>query len=223
MSLTLTVSGIFKRYDGKAVLRDCSVSFELPGVYALMGPNGSGKSTFLRICALLEAPASGGVAFFDGGAAVPKDISLRRRITLLLPGIGVFNTTVERNAGYGLSIRGIGKKEQKDRVERALEFVGLAQKRRQHALTLSSGETQRLGIARALVLEPEIFFLDEPTASLDDENTAIVEGLMAKLGEERRRIVVVTTHDREQAEKLADRLLILKDGAIERNAGGPLR
>ena len=81
-------------------------------------------------------------------------------------------------------------------------------------MTLSSGESQRLGIARALVLEPEILFLDEPTASIDEENTGIIESIIRTMKQEGRTMVIMTTHDRSQAERLADHLLVLKQGAV---------
>jgi tungstate transport system ATP-binding protein len=102
-----------------------------------------------------------------------------------------------------------------ERVRRTIAFVGLEKRRDQNALTLSSGETQRLGIARALVLEPEILFLDEPTASVDQENTEIIESIIGAMKKDGRTAVIMTTHDREQAERLADRLLLLKHGSIE--------
>ena len=89
-------------------------------------------------------------------------------------------------------------------------------KKDQHALTLSSGETQRLGIARALALEPEILFLDEPTASIDEENTAIIESIITAMKQEGRTMVIMTTHDRSQAERLADRLLLMQNGRDRR-------
>ena len=136
-------------------------------------------------------------------------------MTLVLPRIGVFNTTVFRNAAYGLQLRSAKRQEIEERVQNALDFVGLGPKRDQHALTLSSGETQRLGIARALVLEPEILFLDEPTASVDEENTEIIESIVGAMKKQGRLTVIMTTHDRGQAERIADRLLIMKHGRIE--------
>jgi tungstate transport system ATP-binding protein len=180
----------------------------------LIGSNGCGKSTFLRISALLEEPDAGEVRYFSGTEIVKKDVQLRRRITLLLPRVGVFNTTVSKNAAYGLKIRGMRDPEIKEKVERSLEFVGLTHKRTQNALSLSSGETQRLGIARTLVIEPEILFLDEPTASVDPENTEIIENILLKMKQEQKSIVIITTHNMTQAERLADRLLMMKDGRI---------
>ena len=214
MNLTLVVSRICKSFNAKPVLRDCSFSFEKSGTYVLTGSNGCGKSTFLRICALLEEPDGGEVKYFSGTNLFKKDIELRRKITLLLPKVGIFNTTVFKNAAYGLKIRGMRDPEIKEKVERSLEFVGLTHKRNQNALSLSSGETQRLGIARALVIEPEILFLDEPTASVDQENTSAIEDIILKMKKKGNSIVIIATHDMPQAERLADRLLMMKDGRI---------
>jgi len=214
MSLLLKVSDIYKKYDGKPILKNCSFSFDRNGTYVLMGPNGSGKSTFFRICALLENPDKGEINYFSGTNILKKDIELRRRVTLLLPKVGVFNTTVFKNAAYGLKIRGMKGPEIKEKVDKALEFVGLIHKRKQNALTHSSGETQRLGIARAIVIEPEVFFLDEPTASVDQENTEIIEDIVVRMKRRGNSIVIIATHDVAQAERLADWLLLMKDGKI---------
>jgi len=213
MSLELIVSNISKSYPGKPVLTGCSFSFHDRGIYVLMGPNGSGKSTFLRICALLEGPDRGEVNFYSDGILINNDILLKRRITLLLPKIGVFNTTVFKNITYGLKIRGLKESEIERKVDKALNFVGLLNNKGQKALTLSSGETQRMGIARALAIEPEIIFLDEPTASVDQENTEIIEDIILKMKKEGRSIII-TTHDMAQAERLADRLLFMRNGKI---------
>lgn len=213
--MKLITSHIKKTYSGKTILKDCSVSFEGMGPYVLMGPNGCGKSTFLRICSLLEQPDNGDLSFISGGAPLIQDFSLRRRMTMVLARTGVFNTTVFKNVAYGLKIRGVRRDEIEQKVNRALAFVGLENKAGQRAITLSSGETQRLGIARALVTEPEILFLDEPTASVDLENTAIIESIIKTMKEGGRTTVIMTTHDRDQAERLADVLLLMKDGGIE--------
>ena len=213
--MKLTVSHIVKAYQARTILRDCSFSFDKAITYVLMGTNGSGKSTFLRICALLEKQDSGVIAYTSGDALLQQDMELKRRITLVLPRIGVFNTTVFKNVAYGLKIRAVERKAVEERVRRTIAFVGLEKRRDQNALTLSSGETQRLGIARALVLEPEILFLDEPTASVDQENTEIIESIIGAMKKDGGTAVIMTTHDREQAERLADRLLVLKHGRIE--------
>jgi len=214
MKLGLRVSQIAKTYNGNDVLKDCSFSFEKPGIYVLTGANGCGKSTFLRICSLLEPPDSGEVIYSDEKGAVPRDTALKRRITLVLPKIGLFNKTVFRNISYGLLVRGIRGREAAARVERVLEFVGLGHKKDQNARTLSSGEAQRVGIARALVVEPDILFLDEPTASIDRKNTEIIETIIQQVKVDGKSIVVMTTHDPAQAERLADFRMMMHDGKI---------
>jgi tungstate transport system ATP-binding protein len=213
--MKLTVTHIMKAYQGRTILKDCSYSFDKDIAYVLMGTNGSGKSTFLRICALLEKQDSGVVEYSSGEAIFQQDMVLKRRITLVLPRIGVFNTTVFGNVAFGLKIRAVERKEMEERVMKAIAFVGLEKRRDQNALTLSSGETQRLGIARALVLEPEILFLDEPTASVDQENTEIIESIIGAMKKNGRTTVIMTTHDRDQAERLADLLLVMKHGRLE--------
>ncbi len=212
--MKLSASNIAKAYGGKPVLTDCTATFDGHGTYVLMGPNGCGKSTFLRICALLEKPDSGLLSFSSGEYPHRHDLALRRRMTLVLARTGVFNTTVYKNVAYGLGIRGVPHAETEKRVMDALSFVGLQHKKNQRALTLSSGETQRLGIARALVIEPEILFLDEPTASVDEENTGIIESIITAMKKDGRTTVIMTTHDRDQAERLADVLLFMKGGTI---------
>jgi ABC-type multidrug transport system ATPase subunit len=214
VKLSLKVSDIWKEYGGVAVLRGCSFSFDRSGVYALMGANGSGKSTFLRICALLEKPDRGDVQFFSDGGVLAGGIGLMRRMTLLLPDAGLFNATVFNNAAYGLRIRGFRRSEIEERVKRVLAFTGLENKRKQNALTLSSGEAQRLGLARAMAILPEMLFLDEPTASVDRVNREIIENIILKMKEDNGSTVVITTHDVKQAERLADTLLVIEDGKI---------
>lgn len=214
MSLELAISEVFKTYNSGPVLKGCSFSFDKSGIYVLTGRNGCGKSTFLRICSLIEEPDEGEIIFRSGGHLVKKDMELKRRMTLLLPKVGVFNTTVFGNVAYGLIIRGLNRKGIEEKVNTALDFVGLSHKRNQKALTLSSGETQRLGIARAIVIEPEIIFLDEPTASVDPTNTEAIEEIILKMKKDQGSVVVITTHDVAQAERLADRLLLIQDGKI---------
>jgi tungstate transport system ATP-binding protein len=215
MSLSLNLNHIGKSYEGNPVLRDCSYAFKERGIYALIGPNGCGKSTLLRICALLENPDQGVIAYEAGHSPVNTDIHLRRRITLVLPNVGVFNTSVFKNVAYGLSIRGLKRGEIRDRVAEALQFVGLGKKNNQNARTLSSGETKRLGLARALVLEPEILFLDEPTASVDQKNTEIIEDILMRIKKNGRSLVIMSTHDADQTRRLADRVLKIHQGELQ--------
>ncbi len=214
MSIVLKLENLTKAYGGKPVLTHCSFSFDKKGIYVLRGSNGAGKSTLLRICALLEMPDKGKISFYSANDRLARNIDLQRQISLVLPKVGVFNRSVAANVAYPLKIRHIAQREVSRRVEQILELVGLSHKKNQQALTLSSGETQRMGMARALVIEPEILFLDEPTASIDDENTLIIENLLKTLKQNGRATIIMTTHDPGQANRVGDYLLWLKNGQL---------
>jgi tungstate transport system ATP-binding protein len=214
MGLDLRIAHVFRSYNGNPILRDCSFNFTSGRTYVLQGPNGSGKSTLFRALALLEQPDSGRVEYCDGGRILAAGLELRRRITLVLPSTGIFNTTVFKNVAYGLKIRGISRAESEARVNDTLVAVGLAHKKGQWAAELSSGETKRLGIARAMVIKPEVLMLDEPTANIDPANTEIIESIILKMKQERSATILMITHDTAQAERLGDDLLFMQEGKI---------
>ena len=214
MSLELKISEIYKTYNVNPILRDCSFVFAAGRTYVLQGPNGSGKSTLFRLLALLERPDGGRVEYREDGRVLADDLALRRRFTLVLPSTGIFNATVWQNVAFGLQIRGFGKAAIRDRVEAALTAVGLAPRKQQRASHLSSGETKRLGIARAMVINPEILMLDEPTANIDPANTAIIEEIILTMKRQRLATLLLITHDPAQAERLGDELLWLKNGKL---------
>jgi tungstate transport system ATP-binding protein len=214
MPLGLTVTDLVKTFEGNRVLDGLSHTFEAGKTHLLMGSNGCGKSTFLRICALLDQADSGKLIFKFGESELPFDLGLRRRLTLVLPKVGLFNGSVFYNVAYGLKIRGIPKNERTERVEKTLAFIGMSHKRNQNALTLSSGESQRVGIGRALVIEPDLLFLDEPTNSIDIKNVEIIEKIILTMKEAGRPTIIMTTHDRSQAERLSDCVLQMRDGKI---------
>ena len=214
MGLALDITRVFKNYNGNPVLQDCSFSFAPGRTYVIQGPNGSGKSTLLRLLALLERPDQGAVRYREHGRVLEDSLALRRRLTLVLPRTGIFNTTVFKNVAYGLQLRGAGRAEIEARVQDGLEAVGLASKARQRGLELSSGETKRLGIARAMVINPEVFMLDEPTANIDPANTEIIEDIILRMKQAGRATILMITHDPAQAERLGDELLFMKNGVL---------
>ena len=214
MGLELEIVHAFKTYNGIPILQDCSFTFAGGRTYVLQGPNGSGKSTLFRMLALLEKPDRGTIAYQDNGLILENNLALRRRFTLVLPRTGIFNATVYQNVAYGLKIRGINRGEIDTKVNEVLSAVGLAHKKRQRALELSSGETKRLGIARAMVINPEILMLDELTANIDPANTAIIEDIIFQMRQNRQATILMITHDPAQAERLGDELLFMRDGKI---------
>jgi tungstate transport system ATP-binding protein len=214
VGLTVHLAGVAKTYNGNQVLTDCSYTFAAGGDYLLLGDNGTGKSTLFRIAALLEAPDRGDVRYFEGEKVLAPDIHLRRRLTMVFPKVGIFSRSVFDNVAYGLKIRGLRQNLMRARVAKALEEVGLTHKISQPATTLSSGETMRLGLARALAIEPEVLFLDEPTTHIDKVNTRLIEECIRRVRQEKALTLIIITHDPAQAERLGGRQLLLSEGRI---------
>jgi tungstate transport system ATP-binding protein len=214
VGLTVELAAVAKAYNGNLVLTDCSYTFAAGGDYLLLGDNGSGKSTLFRIAALLEAPDRGQVRYLEGERVLAPDIHLKRRLTLVFPKIGVFSRSVFDNVAYGLKIRRMHKHVIQQKVFKALEEVGLTHKSSQPAATLSSGETMRLGLARALAIAPEVLFLDEPTTHIDKANTRLIEACIRRIRQEGDLTLIIITHDPAQAERLGGRRLLLSKGRI---------
>jgi tungstate transport system ATP-binding protein len=212
----IEASDIRKDYNGKTVLH-CSLGLEKGVLYSVIGPNGSGKSTLLRLLSLLERPDSGTVLYAEAGGGLRSpygDIKTRRKAVLVTAKAGLFNDTVYDNVAYGLAKRGYPRGEIRERVIETLNEVKLYEKRREKAYNLSSGEAQRLAIARALVIKPEVLFLDEPTASHDPQNTRHIEGIISAWKEESAGIIMVVTHNMFQARRLSDVVVMFYDGGI---------
>ncbi len=184
-------------------------------LYTLTGSNGAGKSTLLSVLAFLAPPTSGEI-FYAGKRVDWSRESLekyRRKVTLLHQSPYLFAGSVHDNVVFGLKIRGIQGKEQRRIVDRALDGVGLQGFRDRKARELSGGEAQRVAMARALVLEPEVLLLDEPLANIDQETTGLLETVIASLPV-RGTTVVLTTHDPEQPDRLNGESILLECGKV---------
>jgi tungstate transport system ATP-binding protein len=173
----------------------------------LIGPNGSGKSTLLRAAMGLIAPSRGRVTWGDREHVPPT----RRAIVLQRP--TMLRRTASGNIRYALGGLRLQRTERNRRVAGLLTLVGLQQLSDRPARKLSGGEQQRLAVARALARDPEVLFLDEPTASLDPAATAAIEEIVA--GVSRRGIkVVMATHDLGEARRLAGEIVMLHRGRV---------
>ena len=207
---------IRKQYNSRFELA-CSFDATKGAVYTIAGPNGSGKSTLLRILSLIELPDSGKVIYYNDGASMLnpyKNIVIRRKVVLVPTRAGLFNETVFNNVAYGLKLRRTINSVIGDRVMETLEEVGLAGKEYRNALELSSGEAQRLALSRALVIDPDILFLDEPTASLDPDNTRVIEDIISEWRRKTNKIIVIVTHNLHQAKALSDIVIFMYKGKI---------
>jgi molybdopterin-binding protein len=210
----LTLHGVRVRYPPAFTLEVDALDVRPAEVLAVIGPNGSGKSTLLRVLGLLERPAAGEV-LVRGRAVDPGDALVeRRRMATVFQEPLLADMTVAANVALGLGFRGLRGEAAERRVGRWLERFALGPLATRRARTLSGGEARRVALARALVLEPEVLLLDEPFAALDQPSrTALIADLGDVLREERVATVLVT-HDRGEAQALADRVAVLIDGRI---------
>lgn len=203
-----------KSYLEKRVLLDLNFEVSKGEIFAIIGPSGVGKTTLLRIINMLEKPSQGEI-YFDGRKIDWDNLMLRRKMGMVFQNPAVFNSSVFENIAYGLKVRGLGGKIIKDRVEKALQIVGLAGYERKNALSLSGGEAQRTNLASVLVLEPELLLLDEPTANLDPTNVRLIEEAILRANREYGSTVILATHNMFQARRLAHKIMFLLGRVIE--------
>lgn len=180
----------------------------------LIGPNGSGKSSLLKILSFLEVPTSG-LLFFQG-QPVPKNVPLpiRRRIAIVFQEPLLFNTRVFDNVAIGLKIRGLAKGKIRERVNYWLEQFGVIHLSKQLARSLSGGEAQRVSLARAFALEPDVLFLDEPFSALDAPTKEGLRIDLAHVFRSTQTTTVLVSHDFKDIEHLTNRALILLNGQV---------
>jgi ABC-type sulfate/molybdate transport systems ATPase subunit len=186
---------------------------------AVLGPNGAGKTTLLRLLAGLETPTSGSVEI-DGVRVTSRNYQLRRRIGYATQRAGLLSTSVQRNVELPLAWRGIERGERRRMALAALERLGVAHLAERRAAALSGGEAQRVNLARALAIEPDLLLLDEPAAGLDpDARRRFLDDLEVALAD-RSVTVVHVSHRAHEALRIADRVAILSGGVI-RQLGTP--
>jgi tungstate transport system ATP-binding protein len=211
------LESVTQSYGGRRVLDVDRLDVVSGSVQALIGPTGAGKSTLLRLLAGVEPPASGELRFGEhrlGERALPLDV--QRRVTLVFQRPLMLAGAVRANVEYGLRLRGRGRGAA--RVQTVLEKLGLDKLAARRARTLSGGEAQLVALARALVLDPEVLLLDEPTAHLDPARVALVEGLMRDIHHERGITIVWATHNLFQARRVAQRTALLLEGRLVEEA-----
>lgn len=207
--MELKIDRLSKQYHTKIAVDRVSLILR-PGVIGLLGANGAGKTTLMRmLCGILKP--SGGSISFDG-----HDVSTEEYRSVLgyLPqDFGYYpNFTGEDFLLYMASLKGLNKQTAKKRSKELLSLVGLQEKGKEKIKTYSGGMKQRLGIAQALLNQPKILILDEPTAGLDPKERVRFRELIAEVGKE--NIVLLSTHIVSDIEQIADRILMMKDGQV---------
>jgi len=205
-----------QRAGAAVLLNKVSLSVEKGEIFAVIGPTGAGKTTLLRLINLLDRPVAGDICFDGQKITDPScdTVKVRRRMAMVFQKPVVFNNTVYENVAYPLKVRGAHGKNERSAVCQMLEIIGLGGYAGRKARTLSGGEAQRVALARAVVIKPDLLLLDEPTANLDPVNVKMIEELVMQFNRERGLTVIMSTHDMQQAQRVAGRIGVLMNGQL---------
>jgi ABC-2 type transport system ATP-binding protein len=203
----IRTDNLTKNFNGIQAVDRLSIEISEGEVFGFLGPNGAGKTTTVRMLTSLISPTSGS-AIVNGFQIGKEDIQIRRTVGILTETPGMYDNL---SAEYNLSIYAnlYEVENVKSQVEKYLQMLGLWERRYDEVGTFSKGMKQKLAIARALLHEPRILFLDEPTAGLDPEAAKLVRDFIAELSEEGRTIFMCT-HNLDEADRLCDRIAVFK-------------
>jgi tungstate transport system ATP-binding protein len=203
--LPLELRGVAYEAGGQRLIADLSLVIDHGPLTVILGPNGSGKTLTLRLCHGLIAPSAGVIRW--AGAAIPPHQAMVFQRPVML------RRSVAGNIEYGLKVNGVNRAERRRRTDEAIVLAGLSDLAQRPARVLSGGEMQRVSIARAWALRPQVLFLDEPTANLDPSATRIIESVLSHIHHAGTKIVM-TTHDLGQARRLSDEIVFLSRGRL---------
>lgn len=209
--MELEMAGVTKRYKDKTAIDGFSAALGA-GVYGLLGPNGAGKTTLLRMVCGLVRPDAGTVCY--GGRPIRQLGEDYRKVLGYLPqNFGYYPAfTVQRYMEYLASLKGLNPRFARRRTDELLETVGLEQQRKRKIGTLSGGMRQRLGIAQALLNEPDVLILDEPTVGLDPAERVRFRNLISEVSQ--GKITLLSTHIVSDVSYMADEILLLQEGRL---------
>ena len=207
--MELRLDRLTKQYKQKLAVDRVDMELKC-GVYGLLGANGAGKTTLMRMICDIQTPTSGEI-FYNGQNIKRMGEEYRNVLGYLPQNFGYYpEFTAYKFLLYIASLKGLGKKQARLRALELLDMVGLCNERERKIKTLSGGMKQRLGIAQAMLNEPELLILDEPTAGLDPKERVRFRNLISSFS--RNKIVLLSTHIVPDVEYIADEILVMKDG-----------
>lgn len=210
----IEVSGLKRNYGNFEALKGISFSVPKGSIFGFLGPNGAGKTTTLYILAGLLKAHSGEVSVLGFNPVKQGDL-LRSRIGCLLEEPGVYDTlTCVQNLQFHGRAQRMDEKELKTRINESIEFFELSEFRNKKAATLSKGMRQKLALSRAMLANPDILFLDEPTANLDPQSSVHFRDLILKLAKQKGTTVFLNTHRLDEAQKTCDYVTIINQGMV---------
>jgi len=210
----IQISDLVVQRNGLDVLRVDSLDLQRGETLTVVGPNGAGKSTLLLALARLVWPSHGDI-LYDGKSLKDWDeLVYRRKVSFVFQAPLLMDMTVEQNVALGLKFRGIQKEETRARAGKWMKQLGVESLSKRRAGQLSGGEAQRVSLARALVLEPELLLLDEPFSALDPPTRAKLLDDLSALLTENQRTAVFVTHNLGEAAKLSHRIAVIVGGVL---------
>lgn len=223
MTAALTVRGLSVAYAGKTVLAGLDLSLRPGDAVGLLGPNGSGKSSALGALVGLVAARAGELTL-EGSPCAPGDLRLRQRAGVVLqnPSLDA-RLTIEENLSLYAELAGLGGAQARARVARALEDTGLAERKGDAVLKLSGGQKRRVDLARALLSEPALLLLDEPSTGLDEHAFRALWDALDAQRRARGLAVLVATHRAEEAERCSELVLLQQGRTVARGTPEELR
>jgi phospholipid/cholesterol/gamma-HCH transport system ATP-binding protein len=216
----VAVEALYKSFGSQKVLNGISLNVSRGETLAMLGRSGTGKSVLLRLIIGLQKPDSGSIRIHGhdiAGLSLDKLGEIRKKMGFLFQHAALYDSlTVEQNVAFPLQHhkKEMSSSEQGDRIRTLLAEVGLEGHLAKMPSEISGGMQKRVGLARALALEPDILLLDEPTAGLDPISSAEIDDLVLKLQAEHRIASIVVTHDLHSAKTIADRLILLNEGNV---------
>ena len=218
-NLSKSRAEIQEEFGQVVALRDVSFNVEKGETFVVMGLSGSGKSTLVRCLIRLIEATSGNIFVEQEDVTSLDDSALqefrRSKISMVFQNFGLLpHRNVMDNACYGLEVKGMSREERYERAQKMLDLVGLSGWERSRVRQLSGGMQQRVGLARALAVEPEILLMDEPFSGLDPLIRRQMRSELADLQKELKKTMVFITHDLDEAVSVGDRIAIMRDGEI---------
>src|ERR687890_561122 len=211
----IDVRAIFKKFGDFTAVKGVSFAVAEGEIFGLLGPNGAGKSTLIRMLVTLLAP-SAGTALINGFDVVRESDGVRQSIGVIPQAMtSDLELSVEENLIIFAKLYGVPRGKRERLIDELLAAVELTQWRHAQVKNLSGGMRRRVEIARGLVHEPRIFFLDEPTTGLDPVSRVAVWEMLAKIKSERNLTILITTHYMDEADKLCDRIAIVDHGELK--------
>ncbi len=209
----LSLRAVSKRYGDSFLLQVDNLDVGMGEVLCLLGPTGAGKSTLLRLMAGLELPTAGEIRFDSVKlAGQPLPLEVQRQMNMVFQRPLLLTGTVRTNVEFGLRLRGM--RDSSSKVTEILARLGLSSLALQAANTLSGGQAQLVALARALVVQPRVLFVDEPTANLDPAHVALVEDVLGDFHRRQGMSIVWATHNLFQARRMAHRIGLLLGGKL---------